>query len=96
VNVIEDFITLKPTNVLSPNGDGINDTWEIENIDLYPDNEVKVYDKAGRMIFYKKGYKNTWDATLNGSYLAEGTYYYYVDFGFGLKKFKGYITIVRD
>ncbi|MDP3469427.1 MAG: cadherin domain-containing protein [Daejeonella sp.] len=96
LNVIEDFITLQPANIMSPNGDGINDTWIIENIDMYPDNEVRVYDKAGRLIFYKKGYTNTWDATLNGSYLAEGTYYYYVDFGLGLKKLKGYITIVRD
>ena len=56
----------------------------------------RVYDKAGRLIFYKKGYTNTWDATINGNYLAEGTYYYYVDFGFGLKKLKGFITIVKD
>ncbi len=96
LNVIEDFVTLQPANIMSPNGDGINDKWEIENIDMYPDNEVRVYDKAGRLIFYKKGYTNTWDATINGNYLAEGTYYYYVDFGFGLKKLKGFITIVKD
>ncbi|SDZ97662.1 MBG domain-containing protein [Pedobacter hartonius] len=96
LNVLEDYKTLDATNILSPNGDGQNDFWMIRNIDLYPNNEVKVFDKAGRILFSQKHYQNTWDATINGSPLSEGTYYYIVDFGAGLGKMKGFITVIRQ
>ncbi|OMP79102.1 tandem-95 repeat protein [[Flexibacter] sp. ATCC 35208] len=95
ITVIDDY-KLDATNLLTPNGDGINDKWVIRNIDSYPDNEVKIYDRTGRLIYHKKGYQNEWDATINGSPLAEGTYYYIVTFPSGQHTFKGFITIVRD
>lgn len=96
VTVLEDFATIKATNIVSPNGDGVNDKWIIDNIDLYPDNEVKIFDKAGRFIFGKKKYDNSWDGTFNGTPLAESTYYYIIDFGTSRPKFKGFITIVTQ
>ncbi|TBO40446.1 T9SS type B sorting domain-containing protein [Pedobacter kyonggii] len=95
INLIvpEDLVKIKATNIMSPNGDGINDKWVIDNIDLYPNNEVKVFDKAGRFIYGKKGYDNSWEGTLNGVPLAEGTYYYIVDFGTSRPRFTGFITI---
>ncbi|HMI03380.1 MAG TPA: gliding motility-associated C-terminal domain-containing protein [Pedobacter sp.] len=93
--VQEDFAKVKATNIMSPNGDGINDKWVIDNIDLYPNNEVKVFDKAGRFIYGKKGYDNSWEGTLNGVPLAEGTYYYIIDFGTSRLRFRGFITITR-
>ncbi|RYE20928.1 MAG: T9SS type B sorting domain-containing protein [Sphingobacteriales bacterium] len=95
IEVKEDFKTLEATNILSPNADGTNDVWVVKNIELYPKNEVKVFDRGGRIVFTEKGYKNSWDATINGSPLAEGTYYYIVDFGDNKGKRKGFITIVR-
>jgi len=95
ITVTDDY-KLDATNLLTPNGDGINDKWVIRNIDSYPDNEVKIYDRTGRLIYHKKGYQNEWDATINGSPLAEGTYYYIVTFPSGHHTFKGFITIVRD
>lgn len=96
LTVLEDFATIKATNIMSPNGDGLNDKWVIDNIDLYPNNEVRIFDKAGRFIYGKKGYDNSWDATLNGTPLAEGTYYYIIDFGTSRPKFKGFITVIRQ
>ncbi|WP_222539327.1 YDG domain-containing protein [Pedobacter polysacchareus] len=96
VKVLDDLVKIKATNILSPNGDGYNDKWIIENIDVYPNNEVKIFDKAGRQIYSKRGYDNTWDGTLNGTALSEGTYYYVIDFGNNRPKFKGFITIVRE
>ncbi len=83
-------------NLLSPNGDGLNDVWKIENIDLYPNNEVKVFDKSGRIIFSKQGYNNDWDGRIAGSSLNEDTYFYLIDFGPGLPKKKGFITMLNN
>jgi gliding motility-associated-like protein len=96
INVASDFAKIKITNLLTPNGDGFNDKWIVENIDLYPNNEVKIFDRAGRLVYAKKVYDNSWDGRLNGSPLNENTYYYVVDFGPSFKKLKGYITIVRE
>ena len=83
-------------NVLTPNGDGKNDYWVIKDIALYPQNNVTVFDKGGRVVYYKQGYNSDWDGTLNGRPLAEGTYYYVIDLGFKQRKFKGFISIVRN
>jgi gliding motility-associated-like protein len=95
VNVVEDY-NVTPTNILTPNGDGINDYWVIDNLDSYPDNEVQIFDKAGRILYQVKNYQNNWDGTINSNLLAEGTYYYVINFGSGKKIKKGYITIIRD
>jgi len=83
-------------NVLTPNGDGKNDYWAIKDIELYPQNNVIIFDKGGRLIYSKKSYNNEWDGTLNGHPLAEGTYYFVVDLGPNLRKFKGSISILRN
>ncbi|MNS00982.1 hypothetical protein D3C72_322560 [compost metagenome] len=95
IEVVEDF-KLNATNVITPNGDGYNDKWLVRNIESYPNNLVKIFDKAGRMIYTKSGYLNEWDGTINGEPLHEDTYYYIIDLGNGSKLYKGYITIVRD
>ncbi len=95
INVRDDY-QLVANNIITPNGDGKNDTWFIKNIDYYPNNTVKVFDKGGRMVYSKQGYTNDWNGTYNSAPLSQGTYYYVVDFGAGLGAFKGYITIIRD
>ncbi|WP_178372198.1 T9SS type B sorting domain-containing protein [Chitinophaga jiangningensis] len=90
VTVKEDDI-VQPTNILTPNGDGINDRWVVQNLDMYPDNEVKIFDRSGRMVYRQLHYANTW----TGDSLAEGTYYYVLTFGPRGKVVKGYITILR-
>jgi len=87
---------LSSNNVLTPNGDGKNDYWVIKDIELYPQNNVTVFDKGGRVVYYKRGYNNEWDGTLNGKPLAEGAYYYVVDLGPNHRKFRGYISIIRN
>ena len=88
---------LDANNIITPNGDGRNDTWVIKNIDQYPNNTVKVFDKSRNVIYSKQGYTNDWNGTYNDAPLPQGTYYYIVDFGPGSGLlFKGFITIVRD
>jgi len=94
ITVIEDY-NVEGNNVLTPNGDGKNDFFVIKNIDMYPNNEVRIFDRAGRAVYTKKGYNNEWDGTVNGKPLEENTYYYIIDLGKGVKPVRGYITIVR-
>ncbi|WP_113647753.1 MBG domain-containing protein, partial [Pedobacter chitinilyticus] len=96
ITVLDDYALISGTNILTPNGDGKNDYLIIRNIDVYPNHEIKIYDVAGRVVYSKKSYDNTWDGTYNGSPLAKGTYYYIIDFDGGKFKKKGFVSIVRD
>ena len=95
IDVREDY-KLEANNIMSPDGDGKNDNLVIKNIDMYPNNEVNIFDRAGRLIYSKKNYANDWSGTFENSPLAEDTYFYAVDFGPGQRKIKGYITIIRN
>ncbi|PSL42900.1 gliding motility-associated-like protein [Chitinophaga niastensis] len=95
ITVKEDY-KLEATNILTPNGDGKNDLWIVKNIDMYPQNEVKVFDRSGRMIYHQRSYNNNWNGTVNGHPLAEGTYYYIIDLGNNKPQFKGFITVIRE
>jgi gliding motility-associated-like protein len=86
---------LSATNLFSPNGDGINDTWVIRNIDQYPNNIVRVFDRLGRLVYSASNYTNSWDGIYQGTLLPEDTYYYILDFSNEHKQMKGYISILR-
>ncbi|WP_113661753.1 T9SS type B sorting domain-containing protein [Pedobacter nanyangensis] len=96
LNVNDNYNIVTAANLVSPNGDGVNDFWIIKNIDMYPESVVKVFDKTGRVIFTKKGYQNDWDGKVAGSSLKEDTYYYIIDFGAGLPKKKGALTMMNN
>ena len=65
-------------NAVSPNGDGINDTWIIIGLQLYPNNTVQVFDKWGDEVFSASNYQNDWAGTGKNGLLPDGTYYYLV------------------
>jgi gliding motility-associated-like protein len=93
---VTEIRALLPNNVITPNGDGKNDTWIIRNIEQYPGNKVSVYDRAGRLVYSKTGYANNWDGTWNGKQLNEDAYIYVIDMGNGLGIIRGTISIISD
>ncbi len=95
IKVAEDY-KIVANNILTPNGDGVNDTWIVQNIDMYPGNEVRIFDRNGRLMYNKKGYDNSWNGTIGGNDLAEGTYYYIITYGPDKLVQKGFITIIRN
>ena len=80
----------------SPNGDGINDFFEIGEIQRYPGNEVWIYDSAGNLVFNAKRYFNNWQGTQNGVPLPEASYLYRVDADSnGTTDYQGWIYLTR-
>ena len=66
-------------DAFSPNGDGLNDRWELPGIEAFPDAIVTVFNRWGEVIFSSdKGYPNPFDGTLNGASLPGGVYAYTV------------------
>jgi len=86
---------LRIPNALSPNGDGRDDTWEIENIGAYPGNHVLVFNRWGSKIFETSGYRrgNEWNGAISGQPAPVGTYYYIITLGNG-KSYSGPLTVV--
>ncbi|WCT12214.1 gliding motility-associated C-terminal domain-containing protein [Mucilaginibacter jinjuensis] len=83
-------------NTFTPNGDGINDKWEIKNLITYPNALLSVYNRNGQQVFQNKGGSTAWDGTYNGSPLPVGTYYYIIDLqDDNLPKPAGWVLIVR-
>jgi len=82
-------------NAFSPDGDGKNDTWQIKNIELYPDNTLTIFNRWGDEVYKTRGYSNTngWD----GGNLQPGTYFYVlnVKVNGGDNTYKGFITMVK-
>jgi gliding motility-associated-like protein len=86
---------IKFPNAITPNGDGENDTWEIEDIEAFPDVTVFIYDGAGQNVYKSKQGYIPWDGTYNGRELPMGTYYYIIDLNDGINTYKGTITIIK-
>ncbi|GIV33504.1 MAG: hypothetical protein KatS3mg031_1039 [Chitinophagales bacterium] len=94
VNVEEDYL-LRATTVITPNGDGKNDYWFVENILTYPDAEVLIFDRWGTLVYQRKGYDNSWDGTHDGKELPQGTYFYVIKFEASSKIYKGAVSVLR-
>jgi len=85
---------LKIPNVFTPNGDGKNETFFIERLDLYSENQLTIINRWGSTVYEKKGYLNDW--TANG--LVDGTYFYVIKVKTASaqwQEFKGYVTVMR-
>lgn len=85
-------------NTISCNNDGVNDTWEIQGIESFPDNKVTIYNRWGDVIFEVENYDNTlvvWDGKLPNTLDAKpGTYFYNVTIKNGQTQ-NGWIELLR-
>jgi gliding motility-associated-like protein len=82
-------------NVFTPNGDGVNDRWQIRNLKDYPDCRVEIFNRYGQSVYTSTGYTHEWNGELNGKPLPAGTYYYIINQKTGLKPLSGFVDIVR-
>ena len=100
--VIEVIGDINVFNGISPNGDGSNDTWIIEYIDLFPDtqkNRVTLYNRWGDNVWEISDYNNTsavfTGLNKNGNELTTGTYFYKIEFTGGRESITGYLSVKR-
>lgn len=89
-----------PAEIVTPNGDGMNDVWYIQNIKDYPKNKVYIFDRWGQRVYYKEGYDNNegWDVKYLGSNMPVSTYYYIIELEFDKQDtqvFKGPVSVLR-
>lgn len=90
---------LSPYSAFSPNGDGINDVWNIKYKEFFPNMIVEIYNRWGELLFRSQpGYPVPWDGTYNGKPLPIGTYYYiiYPNTPEAPQIIKGTVTIIRE
>lgn len=76
-------------NAFSPNNDSLNDEWKIENIGVYPDATVEVFNTWGNTVFFSKGYSEAWD----GKGIESSTYSYLIITKY--KTYQGFVTVLR-
>ena len=90
-------ICIEIPNAFTPNNDLINDKWEINMFNLYPNVIVEVFDRYGKKVFYSTGYEESqyWDGTYNGKELQMDSYYYIIYLQNGMKRLSGIVSIIR-
>ncbi len=89
-------LEIKISEFVSPNGDGINDIFEIQNIENHPNNELLIYTRSGVVIFSTRNYRNNWSGTTDNGLVPEGSYYFTLDLeGDGTLDRQGWIYISR-
>ncbi|MFH1160143.1 MAG: PKD domain-containing protein [bacterium] len=93
ITVIEDN-SVRIMSIITPNGDGFNDQWEILNMEQVAPCQADVYDRWGEKVLSSSQYNNDWEGTFNGKALPNDTYYYFVRCGDGGLR-KGSLNIVK-
>jgi large repetitive protein len=95
---------IRPRNGISRNGDSQNDYFHIDCIDQFESNNVKVFNRAGTLVYEADGYDNSsifFDGISNkgisiiGNNVPDGTYFFIIDKRNGSKPIAGYLEIVK-
>ncbi|AMP96990.1 hypothetical protein AY601_0017 [Pedobacter cryoconitis] len=82
-------------NTFTPNGDGINDEWNIKYLSSYPQATINVFNRYGGKVYSGTGAAKNWDGKYNGEYVPVGVYYYLIDPKNGRKVLSGSLTVLR-
>lgn len=91
----ENTSIVNPHPCFSPNGDGVEDVWTIENIQYYPDAQIQIFDRYGKLLKTYKGSDNPWDGTYNGQNMPSADYWYIISKGQLTKPITGHFSLKR-
>ena len=86
-------------NVITPDGDGMNEEFQINCLNLYQDNTLQIFNRWGQLVYETDNYANDWTGVNRlGEDLPEGAYFFvfnYTDEGGSMQQLKGHITLIR-
>lgn len=82
-------------NAFSPNNDGLNDTWNIPILNIFPGFELTVFNRQGQVVYQNKNSNIPWNGKYKGVAQPVGVYVYYIDLKIEGGQFKGTLTLIR-
>jgi gliding motility-associated-like protein len=82
-------------NTFTPNGDGINDTWNIPAASAFPSPVIKITNRYGQLVYQSTGTFKPWDGKMNGKDLPPAVYYYSVYLNEDFKTYSGWVMLMR-
>ena len=94
-SIYMEFIDIEMPNFFTPDGDNMNDSWRPRNGEYFPNLEVLIYDRYGRVVARLSNIEG-WDGTYDGKEVPTGDYWYVVNFNEdNMKEFVGHFTLYR-
>lgn len=94
INIASHCNTINMPNTFTPNGDGVNDTWEISGLNNDLKSSVTIFNRFGTVVFTSRGYPTPWNGEYQGRKLPMGTYYYIISTSGNKQILSGSITII--
>jgi gliding motility-associated-like protein len=94
IQIVDICPDIKIPNAFSPNGDGVNDTWNIVGLEFDSSAEVRIFNRYGQQVFQSKGYGTPWNGEYQGKKLPTGAYYYIINMKNGGVTYSGEVTII--
>ncbi len=95
IRLRKDLEQIQINNSFTPGGDGINDTWGIEDLTYYDGVKIQIFDRSGIRLFVTTDPRIRWDGTYNGKELGTGTYYYAIEIKENNQIRRGFINLFR-
>jgi gliding motility-associated-like protein len=90
-----DIIELEVFNTFTPDGDGFNDTWGVQDLRYFQGVRVQVFDRNGERLFYTEDPDKRWDSTYQGKLMPVGTYFWVVEVIETGQVRRGTLTLLR-
>ena len=94
IKITDECAEITIPNTFTPNGDGINDTWNITGLEYDPTAIIKIYSRYGQLVYQSKGYTKSWDGTFNGKQVPVGVYYYIIRANNNTLNYNGSLTLL--
>ena len=95
LNIIRVLPDIEVVNAFTPNGDGVNDTWDFSNLIAYEAVKIFVFDGNGRRVYECKENNCAWDGKFKGKELPPGQYLYTIDLENGARQYQGTVTLLK-
>ncbi|WP_396186653.1 T9SS type B sorting domain-containing protein [Flavobacterium sp.] len=94
-NVNQPFIVIIAPKFFTPNGDTYNDFWEVKGLNNYPQAEVSIFDRYGKLISVLNATKPSWDGMFNKNPLPSDDYWYELKIDDTIPKKSGHFSLKR-